>query len=255
MLSRSIRQLGGLMIAWTASAAEPTFEFSRLDLTDGRTLRNVVIKTYDAKTDKVLLIADGKATSIPRALIPPPFSDQLKQARASGEFVSTTTRPAPAQAPATVSPPIASAPRTGTPGANGQPAPRIEMPRSPAPTAPRATNANARQQSPNRAAAESTGINLEAHRRIATERAMRYYRHEFRVGSDSALMMGVEIDLSLPKVVPGWEGRCRAEGKAYLEIYDSRGRSTQRRTSTFEVITERKVNDDEIVIVDFTPKT
>lgn len=240
-------------------AAEPQLEFSRLDLTDGRSLKNVAIKTYDPESDRVLLIADGKAMVIARTLVPPPFAEQLKQARRSAETVSIISTPTPSRPIAAaadqyqmtqavpVSPPARAA-------ANGS---EIAQPTSPPPPArTRAgSQAPARPATPNQASAHVQGIDLQAHRRIAIERAQRYYRHEFRVGSDSALMMGIEIEVSPPKVVPGWEGRCRAEGKAYLEIYDSRGRSFQRRTSTFEVITERKASDEEIVIIDFTPKT
>ena len=42
-------------------------------------------------------------------------------------------------------------------------------------------------------------------------------------------------------------------GKAYLETYDSRGRSFQRRTGTFEVTTEKKSGDDEIAVLSFAP--
>ena len=44
-------------VAWTADV--PT-RFIRLDLMYGRTLTNVVIKSYDAATGKLLLVTDGK---------------------------------------------------------------------------------------------------------------------------------------------------------------------------------------------------
>lgn len=246
-------------LAAVAFAAEPQLEFSRLDLTDGRSLRNVVIKTYDPESDRVLLVADGKAMVIARTLVPAPFAEPLKQARRSGETVSVIATPKPASPSATgahpspTTQPAPAAPPIHPAATSSQ----LARPTSPPPPVRRsaASPAPARTPTPNQAIAQGQGIDLQAHRRIAAERAQRYYRHEFRVGSDSALMMGVDIEVSMPKVVPGWEGRCRAEGKAYLEIYDSRGRSFQRRTSTFEVVTERKASDEEIVIVDFTPKT
>jgi len=247
------------LLATARAATEPQLEFSRLELTDGRTLKNVLIKTYDAASDRVLLIADGKAMVIARTLVPPPFAEPLKQVRRSAETVSVISAPPPPRPTATAADPNqttrpmpATSPTRS--GANGL---EIAQPTTPPPRLPAsaATPAPARPTTPNQATAQVQGIDLQAHRRIALERAQRYYRHEFRVGSDSALMMGVEIEVSPPKVVPGWDGRCRAEGKAYLEIYDSRGRSFQRRTSTFEVTTERNASDEEIVIVDFTPKT
>jgi len=49
-------------------------EFPRLDLMDGRTLKDVTVRSYDAETDKVLLLSEGKAYSIPARLVPPPFA-------------------------------------------------------------------------------------------------------------------------------------------------------------------------------------
>jgi hypothetical protein len=55
--------------------------------------------------------------------------------------------------------------------------------------------------------------------------------------------------------VPGWDGRCRAEGIVFFQFYDSRGRSFQRRTSRFDLVTEKRSGEDDIRTVDFTPKS
>jgi hypothetical protein len=224
----------------TAAAEEVPREFARLDLTDGRRLKNVVVKTYDPATDKVLLLADGKAMTVPRTLFPPPYASAFTALRRSGESVSSIpspTRQMPAAADQyTMDRPV-----------------RVTRPAPPLATAP--AKAPPGPATPNQALAQASGIDLRAHREAARARALRFYRSEFRVGSDSAYMAGVDLELGTPKLVPGWEGRCRAEGKAYLEIYDSRGGSFQRRTSTFEVITEKKVGDNDIQIVDFTAKS
>lgn len=87
-------------IAWTA---EVPLRFTRLDLLDGRTLTNVVVKSYDAATGQLLLVADGKAMLVPANLIPPPFAARLKAgAPAAGSTTAfVTTQPvAPSAVPA-----------------------------------------------------------------------------------------------------------------------------------------------------------
>lgn len=244
--------LFGALAAMAFAAAEPQLEFPRLDLTDGRSLKNVVIKTYDPKSDRLLLIADGKAMMIPRLLVPAPFAEPMKQVRRSGETANTISQPS---SPPTIAPAVEQhqmAQPTPVPAsANGS---QVVQP-TPAPRPRASNNTAARRATTSQAIAQAQAIELEAHRQIALDRARKYYRYEFRTGSDSALVMGVELELTPPKVVTGWEGRYCAEGKAHLEIYDSRGRSFQRRTSNFEVITERKTADNEIAVIDLTPKT
>src|SRR3954463_1984455 len=58
--------------------------FARLDLTDGRKLKNVVIKSYDAKSEKLLIVASGKAMTVPIRLLPPPYDQKLKSAPPTG---------------------------------------------------------------------------------------------------------------------------------------------------------------------------
>ncbi|MBZ5586652.1 MAG: hypothetical protein LAQ30_31590, partial [Acidobacteriia bacterium] len=50
-----------LAVRALAPAAEVPLRFDRIDLLDGRTLKNVVVKSYDATSDKLLLVADGTA--------------------------------------------------------------------------------------------------------------------------------------------------------------------------------------------------
>ena len=67
-------------------------------------------------------------------------------------------------------------------------------------------------------------------------------------------MTALEFEFAETKAVPGWTGRYCTQGKAFLEYYDSRGRSFQRTTSTFEVTTEENVADG-VVVVDFSRKS
>jgi len=84
-----LRTLLLCLAASAAWAADVPLKYTRLDLTDGRTLTNVVIKSYDAATDKLLLVADGKAMLVPENLIPPPLAVRLK---ASAPAAGSTTR-------------------------------------------------------------------------------------------------------------------------------------------------------------------
>lgn len=231
-----------LLLVAAPSAVASSLEFDRLDLTDGRKLRRVVVKTYDPTTDKLLIIADGKAMTIPRSLVPPPFRDQFKEVTRSGATVTTV--------PAAVAPVVAVA--ANADASSSAPAPSV-------PSASRRTITVVldppRPKTSNQYMAANQGIDLNSHRDAALRRARNYFRFEFPLGSSSSIVSLGEIELTTPQLVPGWEGRCRTEGQVLLEIYDSRGRSFQRRTSRFEVVTERKADDDDIRVVELTPKS
>ncbi len=195
--------------------------FVRLDLTDGRSLRNVVVKTYDAKTGKLLLVANGKAMSVPIALVPPPFDAKLKRAPESGSRVSVIVEPAVSRqpiAPASAQYGLATPPPTSSPVIKRVTREEFDIVHGKAPAAP--------------------PINFAPHQRAARSRAETYFRYEHQVGSNSILVSDLFLEMGLPVSVPGWDGRCRTEGKAFFGFYDSRGRSFQRGTSNFEVTTE-----------------
>ncbi len=82
---------GGLLAADPAPVA---LRHETLTLTDGRVLHQVTIKSYDARTGKLLLLADGKALSLPIALVPEPLAAQLKDGapKAGGTTSSTAER-------------------------------------------------------------------------------------------------------------------------------------------------------------------
>jgi hypothetical protein len=205
-----------LAAAFAEDDAPTPLEFKRLDLLDGRKLRNVVVKSYDQNSGRVLLVADGKATTVPLGLIPPPFSEMLRKgAPASG--ASVTTHPA------------------------GNPAR--------APSAPRSPNQTASAAPP-----DSSAVDTAAHRAVALDRALTFYRYEFVAGSAAMRVDSVKIDAEPTKPVPGWSGRYRTIGKAYLELFDTKGWSATRAQSSFEIITEQKPNEPPAVI-DFTRKS
>lgn len=196
---------------------DPTpLEFTQLDLLDGRKLRNVVIKSYDQTTRRVLLISDKKAQTVPLALIPPPFSEMLRRgAPTSGG--SVTTVPTTALPAGPIAPAITSRPDTpaSTPVADPE---------------------------------------LATHRAAALDRATTFYRYEFVAGSAAIRVQSVRLDAIHSQTVPGWPGRYRTSGKAYLELFDTKGWSATRAESTFEVITEQKPGEP-LSVIDFSRKT
>jgi hypothetical protein len=223
------------MIVALVHAADVPLNFARLDLLDGRKLKNVVVKSYDLKSERLLVIADGKAMMIPIASVPPPFNQQLKSAPASGASVSTispaprpiisaadqyhmeVTARVPQQAPVRVAPPR-----------------RAERPRSGDPMLADAT--------------------LAQHQAAAHGRAQRYFRYEFQIGSNSISVTSLDFEVGVPAAVPGWTGRYCTNGKAFIEYFDSKGRSYQRTTSTFEITTEQKPGEA-LTVIDFSRKS
>ena len=201
-------------VAW---AAEVPRQYTRLDLTDGRTLTNVVIKSYDAATGKLLLVADGKAMLVPESLIPPPLAVRLK---ADAPAAGSTTR--------YVTPPPVVPNRYSERSAS-------------APAAHSGDTTDATVADPQ----------LAGHKEAAVERAKRYFRFEYQAGSNAISITALDIETDQPEAIVGWLGRYRTKGKAYLEFYDSKGNSFSRTTSLFEVITEQKPGQMPKV-VDFT---
>ena len=245
--------LAGL-VALAQSSKNVPLKFTQVDLTDGRTLKNVVIRSYDVKSEKLLLVADGKAMTVPVALFPAPFNERLKAAPRSGESVSTITVSSPR--------PIASAAdqyymTTPVPA----PLPRVR-PEDAQKVTKRQFDEEARSQAPRVVtvtpqpaphAPLPAVATLAQHAAAARARATTYFRYEFQIGSNSVSVTALDFELGTPKPVPGWEGRYESQGKAFIEYFDSKGRSFQRTTSTFEVITEQKPGED-LSVVDFRRK-
>ena len=206
-----------LAAATAAWATEVPLRYTRLDLVDGRTLTNVVIKSYDADTGKLLLVADGKAMLVPENLIPPPLAARLK---AGAPAAGSTTR--------LVTP----------------------QPLVPSPYPARSVSTPAAHPVDTTDVTVSDPL-LTSHKEAAVERAKRYFRYEFKAGSDSISVTALDIDAEQPEAIEGWLGRYRTKGKAYLEFYDSKGSSFSRTTESFEVITEQKPGQP-LEVVDFT---
>jgi hypothetical protein len=189
--------------------------YEEITLTDGKKLKKVVIKSYDAKAEKLLVVASGKAVILPIGQVPEPLASRLK-ADAPQAGSSTTSAPERKVVPS------AAAPRPFYP----QPAPVV------------------RQEQPE---------NLGAHKDAALARARNYYRYEFPVGSDAARVTALSFEMDEPTAIPGWNNRYRTQGRALLEWFDSKGWSYKRTTSTFEVTTEKGSGSPKVV--DFAIKS
>jgi hypothetical protein len=226
--------LGLLAFARAESSLIPV---DRLVLRDGRILKNVVIRSYDAPSSKVLVLAERRALLIPIQLLPPAYADKIRAIPSTADLVQTT--PIPAARPLT--PP---APRTATTSAHpAAPAtPPVPItPTAPAPPAP--VNPRAEPIDP-----------LDAHMNAAKAHVLRYYKFEYRSGSNSIAVTDSDIAIEETEPVTGWSNRYRTRGKVYLEIYDSIGGGSFRRTTgKFDILTEQKPGEF-IKVVDFTRK-
>lgn len=209
-------------VANSTSDRQP-LEFTRLDLTDGRTLKNVSVRSYDAKSDKLLLITDGKAMTIPLSLVPAAIQAQFRKAPESGATVSV--------APA--------APKSEAPSPSGTPA-------SPARPTPPARDTGTRPDDPQ---TRERAI-ADAHRKVALEYAVRYFRYEYQVGPSNVRIDSVQFGDVTNRAVPGWVGTYETSGTAFLEFFDSSRLSYGRAKAHFDVRTEQKPNE-EIKVVSF----
>jgi hypothetical protein len=86
MLSLGLFTWGG------AQVPRYSLAFDRMDLTDGRRLTKVVVKSYDAEKETVLLVARGEAMVVGIDLVPEPVRSRLKE-EAPPAGASTVTVP------------------------------------------------------------------------------------------------------------------------------------------------------------------
>lgn len=201
--------------AW-AAMAEPDripLAFAQIDLLDGHRLERVVVRSYDAATDRFLVVASGTARLVSRSLVPDSLAATLREAvpRANGSvsFVADPFGPAPAR--------------------HGDPENESEE------FAPDEEFTGDEDILDSAAATE--------HRTAALARAERFYRYELEPGWSTIVLNAVDFESRDPQPVTGRPGRFRTEGKAYLEFYDNWSRNFQRRTSRFAVITEKRADE------------
>lgn len=220
------RSLIWLVLTTLGLAESPSLEFARLDLTDGRVLKNVSIKTYDPSSKRVLIVADGRASMVGLSVFPAPFDKQISSSapRAGSSTMVAPLPPAPKAQVATVT----------------RPAP----------------NFSENRDSQRSEAAESAKHqrDLYKHAEAARTRANRYFKYEYNLGSGAVHVRSVDLDARDPEPISGWTGRYRTEGRVNIEFFDSRGWSYSRSTAAYEVITETRP-DGQIVACDFAVKS
>jgi hypothetical protein len=211
------------------AAEESSLRFDQLDLTDGRKLKNVVVRSYDSATKKLLIVADGKAMTVPIVLVPPPLNEQLKAAPTSGTTTNVITITAPpAQPTKPMVPYIVAVPTAAPPISSAS--------------------------QPGMATVDPSAAEAAAHRVIALKRADQFYRYELQIASNNVQVTGLDFEIIDVNPIAGWTGRYRTEAKAFVSYYDSAGGSFKRFTSIFEVVTEQKLKEP-IKVVDFTRKS
>lgn len=113
-LARAAGVLTLLLLLAAGSAARSAEEttalrYIRIDLLDGRTLKDVVVKSYDPGSGKLLVTANGRAQLIPLRLLPPPFAARLKTAAPEGGSTTAVVAP-PLPIPRSDAPPPQIAP-------------------------------------------------------------------------------------------------------------------------------------------------
>lgn len=208
------------------SKSEGRPAFDRLELTDGRVLFNVLVRSFDSKAEKVLLVANGKALVVTLGILPEHVVGVIRRAPAAGETVNTMPESkSPTQGPThpTSAPVIVS------------PAPVAVVRKDPLTEAPAAAL-------------------LREHRDAAGLRARRYFGHELLGTAESERIEQFEMELGTPTSVTGWAGRYRTEGKVFIRFLDWRTLQSRRVISAFEVVTEQKPGEA-ISVVDFSRKS
>ncbi len=212
--------------AIACAADEVSLQFPQLDLLDGRKLKNVVVKSYDAKAGDVLVVADDKALVIPIKQVPAPFADRVKNnAPAAGATTAVVAAPPP---------------------------PPVSTPLMPTPT-PAPVVGDTEHPVKGKGKAKAVAGVLAEHKAAAEARATEFYKFELQAGSNAISVNKLTLHLDQPQPVDGWTGRYRTTGRAFYEFYDSVG-SFQRGTGSFEVVTERQKPGDELKVVDFIHK-
>jgi hypothetical protein len=230
-----------LLLTTLVQAGFTLTPIGRLTLTNGRVLKQVVIRSYDTPSDKVLLLSEGKALLIPVELLPPVFAEKVKAdaARSTADLVQTSRVRTPEERAAALAELSLAADTDNS--TNGETTPATPAPSSPSSPAPDGTFA------------ESTNP-FKDHREAAMAYVRRYFKFRYPTGHNSTTVTDTDFDIEETKAVTGWTNRYRTVGKAYVEIYDSIGGGSFRRGSAkFEIVTEQKPGE-EIKVIDFTRK-
>ncbi len=198
-----------------ASAIGADLTFDEVTLGDGRILKDVTVKSFNNNNGKVVVKTNGTITTIPLVQFPESAINAIYQ-QYNGRFSSVSTVPQSDQ----VIPPE------------------------------RPVRYRAQPSAPDASTSGSQGAHVAA----ARARAQRFFSYEYRLGASNAIVTQRSIELTQTEQVPGWTGRYRSKGKAYLSFYNSAGGSFQRTAVNFEVETEERPGQGvSVVRLDVTP--
>jgi hypothetical protein len=222
-----------LVACATASAVPHKVDvrFESLALRNGTTLSQGTIKSYDPATGRVVLQAARAITSCQIELLPDDVAAQVVSLVPDAETDAAMTAKARRETNERAAQEIA------------------RKNREQQAEAAKARAAQAKSETPAR---PDDAVQTRA-KRMAYEKAYRYYRYEFKPASGSIAIIGQGVQVDEPVAVAGWDRRYRVTGNVGLEFYDSRGRSFDRTTRAFEVLVGPDSNGNPVVL-DFTAK-
>lgn len=199
-----------LVITAITSQAQPTvpldLRYERVNLANGRVLKNVAITSINRESGLVYVLEDRKLKPYPKALFPSFVTQRITSRLQEYPNPDSSRKRATRLAPPT--------PRTPSP--------------SPAPIG-----------SPENNAAQRAAIESAVAAKAETA-ALRHIGYGQRMGSGYTTTTQSEVDLDGPVAIPGWPGRYRVEGIAYYSYYDSVGTTFNNRRRGVEVILEAK---------------
>lgn len=208
--------------------------FESLRLRNGTTFAEGIIKTFDPATGRVVLQAGRTISSYQIEMLPEEIAAQVTSLVPDAATDAAMTEEA----------------RGESRERARQAAQKKERER--AAREAEAAKTRAAQARGNAQAQASDAIQGRA-KGLARDKAYRYYRYEFRPASGSVVIIGQSVQVEEPVAVPGWDRRYRVTGSVGLEFYDSRGRSFDRTTRSFEVLVGPDSNGNAAVL-DFTAK-
>lgn len=186
---------------FAADPAPVVLTYDKITLSDGRILKHVVVKSYDAKTGKLLLLAEGQAMNLPVALVPDPLGATLQAGAPKAGGSTTSTQERNVYAPVILP--------TGPGG-------------SPQVVTHAAKSADQKIQS-----------HLDAARSVARTQTMG--RH---LGGEVKKITIVSCDLEDPVPAEGWIDRYKIRGTITYDCLDATGAILRRDSTRFEATTE-----------------
>jgi hypothetical protein len=202
------------LVAATAAAevVQVDLAYTELKLGNGKVIRPAVIRTFDPEAGTVSVESRKQITSVPVPWLPEVVRVQLQE--------------------------LAPPPRTPEQLAARQAAARererreqARLDRAEQQTRTSVEHADKRTAA-DLAQAEKAAAAITA---AATTRANQYFKYEY--GKGAGLTFTPEYELEEPEPVPGWTGRHRITGKAYIRRYANQG-SFDAFTREFEVLVD-----------------